>query len=70
VGAHALGERVVIEILDAGGAGEPGAGLGLSIARGFAAVNGGSVELEPTSTGGTRARVELPAAALPVGTEL
>jgi two-component system sensor histidine kinase KdpD len=70
VGAHTLGQRVVIEILDAGGAGEPGAGLGLSIARGFAAANGGSVELEPIASGGMRTRVELPAAALPVGAGL
>ncbi len=67
VGAHARGQRIVIEVLDEGGAGAPGAGLGLSIARGFAKVNGGSVELEATASGGMRACVELPVAALPVG---
>jgi two-component system sensor histidine kinase KdpD len=51
---------VVIEVLDRGGAGSPGAGLGLSIARGFAALNHGAVVLEPRAGGGTAARLDLP----------
>ena len=51
---------VVIEVLDRGGAGAPGAGIGLSIARGFAALNHGSVDLEPRPGGGTTARLALP----------
>jgi two-component system sensor histidine kinase KdpD len=38
-----------------------GAGLGLAIARGFAAANGGSVSLSPREGGGTRASLTLPA---------
>jgi two-component system sensor histidine kinase KdpD len=38
-----------------------GAGLGLAIARGFAAANGGSVSLAPREGGGTRASLTLPA---------
>jgi two-component system sensor histidine kinase KdpD len=56
-----LGARsVVIEVLDLGGAGAPGAGIGLSIARGFAALNHGTVVLEPRPGGGTAARLDLP----------
>jgi two-component system sensor histidine kinase KdpD len=56
-----LGARsVVIEVLDLGGAGAPGAGIGLSIARGFAALNHGTVALEPRPGGGTAARLDLP----------
>lgn len=40
----------------------PGVGLGLSIARNLADANGISIELEPSSTGGTRARLTLPPA--------
>ena len=65
-------DKIRIEILDRG----PGIplqtsdvaqrGLGLEIARGLAAVNGGSVGLAPRSGGGTIARIDLPAALLPV----
>jgi K+-sensing histidine kinase KdpD len=41
-------------------------GLGLEIARGLAAVNGGSIGLAPRPGGGTMARIDLPAALLPV----
>ncbi len=41
-------------------------GLGLEIARSLAAANGGSIGLAPRSGGGTVARVDLPAALLPV----
>jgi len=51
---------VVIEVLDRGGSGTPGAGLGLSIVRGFAALNHGSVDLEPRQGGGMTARLALP----------
>jgi two-component system, OmpR family, sensor histidine kinase KdpD len=51
---------VVIEILDRGGSGAPGAGIGLSIARGFAALNHASVDLEPRQGGGMTARLALP----------
>lgn len=61
ISAHADGATVVIEVRDEGGAGAPGAGIGLAIARGFAAVNGGSVELEPRAAGGTTARLVVPA---------
>jgi two-component system, OmpR family, sensor histidine kinase KdpD len=50
--------RVEIDIVDAGGgAGTPGLGLGLSIARGFITANGGELTLEQQPSGGTRARV-------------
>jgi two-component system sensor histidine kinase KdpD len=67
VAAHAANELIVIEVRDHGGAGGPGAGLGLSIARGFAGVNGGSVSLEARAGGGMTARLELPAGRLPAG---
>jgi two-component system sensor histidine kinase KdpD len=51
---------VVIEVLDRGGSGAPGAGIGLSIARGFAALNHASVDLEPRQGGGMTARLALP----------
>jgi two-component system sensor histidine kinase KdpD len=41
-------------------------GLGLEIARSLAAANGGSIGLAPRPGGGTMARVDLPAALLPV----
>jgi len=42
-------------------------GLGLEIARSLAAANGGSIGLAPRKGGGTVARIDLPAALLPVG---
>ena len=44
-------------------------GLGLEIARSLAAANGGSIGLAPRAGGGTVARIDLPAALLPVGEE-
>jgi two-component system sensor histidine kinase KdpD len=41
-------------------------GLGLEIARSLAAANGGSIGITPRQGGGTIARVDLPAAPLPV----
>jgi two-component system sensor histidine kinase KdpD len=41
-------------------------GLGLEIARSLAAANGGSIGLAPRPGGGTIARVDLPAARMPV----
>ena len=41
-------------------------GLGLEIARSLAAANGGSIGLSPRAGGGTVARIDLPAALLPV----
>jgi two-component system sensor histidine kinase KdpD len=66
-------DKIRIEILDRG----PGLvadetadvaqrGLGLEIARSLAAVNGGSISLAPRPGGGTMARIDLPAALLPV----
>jgi two-component system sensor histidine kinase KdpD len=65
IAMRAEGESVVIDVRDRGGAGAPGAGLGLSIARGFAEINGGSVELRQRAGGGTTARLVLPAERLP-----
>jgi two-component system sensor histidine kinase KdpD len=45
-----------------------GAGLGLAIAHGFAAANGGSLSLEAREGGGTRALVTLPAERIAVYT--
>jgi len=71
------GDAVRIEVLDRG----PGLprvdvtsdvaqrGLGLEIARGLAAANGGTFEITPRLGGGTIARVDLPAALLPQETE-
>ena len=56
---------LVIDIHDRGGAGAAGAGIGLSIAHGFAQVNGGSVELHERAEGGTTARLVLPAGRMP-----
>jgi len=42
-------------------------GLGLEIARSLAAANGGTIGLAPRPGGGTIARIDLPAALLPVG---
>ena len=42
-------------------------GLGLEIARSLAAANGGSIGLAPRPGGGTIARIDLPAAPVPVG---
>ncbi|HEV2593362.1 MAG TPA: DUF4118 domain-containing protein [Gaiellaceae bacterium] len=62
VQVHAVPGAVLVEVLDRGGAAKtPGAGLGLAIARGFAAVNGSDVTLEPRAGGGTRAVLRVPA---------
>jgi two-component system, OmpR family, sensor histidine kinase KdpD len=64
--------RLRIEVLDRGPGLPPGLadvaqrGLGLEIARSLAAANDGSVELMPRPGGGTIARIDLPAALLPV----
>ncbi|MFL5929415.1 MAG: sensor histidine kinase, partial [Gaiellaceae bacterium] len=60
VDARCEARSVVIEVRDRGGSGAPGAGIGLSIARGFAALNHGSVDLEPRQGGGMTARLALP----------
>jgi two-component system sensor histidine kinase KdpD len=65
--ARTDGDTLVVDVHDRGGAGAPGAGIGLSIARGFAEVNGGSVELQQRVGGGTTARLVLPAERLPTG---
>ncbi|MFL5953095.1 MAG: DUF4118 domain-containing protein [Gaiellaceae bacterium] len=51
---------LVIEVLDRGGAGSPGTGIGLAISHGFAALNNGTVLLEPRAGGGMAARLDLP----------
>jgi signal transduction histidine kinase len=62
VHAHEEPGAVLVEVLDRGGDAEaPGMGLGLAIARGFAAVNGSDVTLEPREGGGTRAVLRVPA---------
>jgi signal transduction histidine kinase len=63
--ARVEGETLVVDVHDRGGAGAQGAGIGLSIARGFAAVNGGSVDLHPRDGGGMTARLVMPAERLP-----
>jgi len=68
VSASAEDDALVVDVHDRGGAGAPGAGIGLSIARGFAEINGGSVELRPRPTGGMTARLVLPAERQPAGT--
>jgi two-component system sensor histidine kinase KdpD len=65
--ARSEGDTLVVDVHDRGGAGAPGAGIGLSIARGFAEVNGGTVELRQRAGGGTTARLVLPAERLPTG---
>jgi len=65
--------RVRIEVLDRGPGLPAGVeltdlaqhGLGLEIARGLAAANGGSIALTPREGGGTIARLDVPAAPLP-----
>ncbi|MGH3049609.1 MAG: hypothetical protein ACRDLK_05580, partial [Gaiellaceae bacterium] len=54
--------RVLLEVLDRGGAGATtaGMGLGLAIARGFATANGCEVTVEPRLGGGTRAVLAVP----------
>jgi len=47
----------------------PQQGLGLEIARSLAIANGGSVALVPRPGGGAIARLDLPAAPMPAGTE-
>jgi two-component system sensor histidine kinase KdpD len=67
--ARADGKALVVEVLDRGPgidpARGPGAGLGLSIAHGFASVNGAQLELERRDGGGTVARLSLPAERVP-----
>ena len=68
--AGELSGRVVIDVLDRGPgvdvepSSQGGLGLGLAIARGFTAVNDGTLSLEPREGGGTCARLTLPAAGL------
>jgi two-component system sensor histidine kinase KdpD len=64
--ADADADTVVAEVIDQGGAGAPGAGLGLAIARGFADVNRCALGVEPHGRG-TVARLTLPATRLPAG---
>ena len=64
--AHSDGARVLVDVLDEGGATiRPGLGLGLTIARGFAEANGATLELLPREDGGTCARVSLPMERVP-----
>lgn len=63
--------RVVLDVLDRGpGLEAPargGLGLGLEIARGFTAANGGTLVIGARAGGGTHARVTLPAEPIPSG---
>jgi len=64
--AHTDGARVLVDVLDEGGATiRPGLGLGLTIAHGFAEANGGTLELLPREGGGTCARLSLPMQRVP-----
>lgn len=64
--AHPDGVRVLVDVLDEGGAPiRPGLGLGLTIAHGFAEANGATLELLPREGGGTRARLSLPMQRIP-----
>lgn len=64
--AHTDGVRVLVDVLDEGGAPiRPGLGLGLTIAHGFAEANGATLELLPREGGGTRARLSLPMQRIP-----
>jgi two-component system, OmpR family, sensor histidine kinase KdpD len=66
VRARTHGASVLVEVLDEGGATvEPGLGLGLTIARGFAEANGATLELTRREDGGTRALLALPLQPLP-----
>jgi len=59
--AHGDGASVHVEVLDQGGASrEPGLGLGLVIARGFAQANGVTLESSAREQGGTRVRLSFP----------
>jgi two-component system sensor histidine kinase KdpD len=62
--ARTDGASVVVEVIDEGGAGSPGAGLGLAIARGFARVNECELSVAPRGRG-TVALLAMPAARLP-----
>ena len=67
-------DKLRIEVLDRGPGLPPGVadadvaqrGLGLEIARSLAAANGGSIGLASRTGGGTVARIDFPAAPLPV----
>jgi two-component system sensor histidine kinase KdpD len=67
------GGRVLIDVLDRGSgvddapSSQRGLGLGLAIAHGFTAANGGTLKLEARDGGGTRARLTLPAERVPSG---
>ena len=64
--AHTDGVRVLVDVLDEGGAPiRPGLGLGLTIAHGFAEANGATLELLPREGGGMRARLSLPMQRIP-----
>jgi two-component system sensor histidine kinase KdpD len=73
VAASARDGEVVLEVLDRGrgvdaaSTSQQGLGLGLAIAHGFAAANGGTLELRPREGGGTRARLAFRAERLPAG---
>ena len=59
--AHADGAGVHVDVLDEGGASrEPGLGLGLMIARGFAQANRATLDSLAREQGGTRVRLSLP----------
>ncbi len=59
--------ETLLEPFARGRTGVGGAGLGLAIAHGFAAANGGSLVLLSRDAGGTRARLTLPAEHVAVG---